>query len=233
MQRQEIKFTGEDNDVFNVICADFVCKGSPQMFAESRAGSFGSWQDLGWTLTSSVLESSEDTDVDKLNSRLVAAIRRLENHKKPEEDKEAGDEEVDGEAMADGQDPAELRPGRLLRDLLAGGGRSQRATMQVHRDHYHAGARALQTMFRRAGIPEAVVSAVPEVIKKCRACREWEQLPPRPVARLSLATGLNGCVYIDLWFFNWIDSEDNLYRWTFLLIVDEATRFRMLNSVKG
>ncbi len=74
--------------------------------------------------------------------------------------------------------------------------------MKLHVLHYHAPAAELKVMMQLAGVPDAVVEAVNNVIKLCKACREWQELAPRPAAKLQLASQFNDYLLIDLVFFN-------------------------------
>ena len=136
--------------------------------------------------------------------------------------------------------PVGLPPGSMTRNLMRGGKEAAQATLELHRRYYHERAHVLQEAFRKAGVPEEVVAAVPEALRHCKLCRDRDLPPLRAKVSLKLEVRPNGTLHVDLLFIRLfaehIDDDDAplLCPETVVLhMVDEATRFRMGVEVSG
>ena len=105
-----------------------------------------------------------------------------------------------------------------------------RAIMEMHRRHYHMPIREVQAVLKRAGIDPATVDEVPKVIGTCKACQDWQQLPPKAATNLTIAEDFNdevwcGLVFVDVYC---EDPEEAEPRPLIIFhIWDDATEFRM------
>ena len=88
--------------------------------------------------------------------------------------------------------------GGILRALRAGGERAARALMSLHRKYYHASADTMKRLLDMAGVPEAVIAEIPEVLKNCKVCRTWERPRTKPMARTELSLNINKCLPMSL-----------------------------------
>ena len=56
--------------------------------------------------------------------------------------------------------------------------------MELHRRYYHEKAKVLQDAMTKAGVPQAVIDDVPNVLRLCSQCRARGLLPPKAVVTL-------------------------------------------------
>jgi hypothetical protein len=138
--------------------------------------------------------------------------------------------EADPEARARRESAAEEFPSTgirrsILRDLRAGGARTMRGLIRLHKDWYHSEASELRRLLDRAGMPEETLNMVEEAVKKCSSCRKWAIKPIKPVARSSLSQFLNDLVFMDLLFYHRIGKKETTI---FGQLVDDATRLRLI-----
>ena len=61
-----------------------------------------------------------------------------------------------------------------------------------------------------AGVPEAVIAEIPEVLKKCKVCRTWERPQMKPMARTELSLDINKKVFADVIFYTMQDGIEIL-----------------------
>lgn len=158
-------------------------------------------------------------------------MKKLERGLPPDVENDE-ERDAEGERDSDNKLSAILTPSALLRDLHTGGERAAQATMRLHRPHYHAPASELKLLLQRAGVADAVISAVEDVVKACTACRGWSGVAPKPLARLRLPN-FNDVLLVDIFFFNFTEEGGGMNQVSFLLMVDEATRFRLLAPIAG
>ena len=52
-------------------------------------------------------------------------------------------------------------------------------------------AAEMQALYRAARIDEELVKEIPSIIKGCHICKQWQNLPPKQVARSQLAAAFN------------------------------------------
>ena len=96
--------------------------------------------------------------------------------------------------------PVGMPTGGMLRNLQKGGMPAMRSIMEIHRRHYHMPIREVQAVLKRAGIDPTTIDEVPKVIKTCKACQDWQELPPKANVNLTTAEGCNDEVWCDLAF---------------------------------
>eukprot|EP00969_Alexandrium_andersonii_P093098 4110179-Alexandrium_andersonii.AAC.1 len=49
---------------------------------------------------------------------------------------------------------------------------------KLHFRRWHAQAATVHRMFKHAGVPDAVLELIPEVVSTCANCRAWARPPP-------------------------------------------------------
>ena len=83
---------------------------------------------------------------------------------------------------------------------------------------------------KRSGIDPTTIDEVPKVIKTCKACQDWQELPPKANVNLTIAEDFNDEVWCDLVFVDASceDPEDDEPRSLIILHMwDDATEYRM------
>ena len=66
-------------------------------------------------------------------------------------------------------------------------------------------------------MPPEVLRLAPEAVSSCAVCRKFVRATRRPQVKTSLACDFNECIQVDIFY---------LQGDMFLIIVDEATRFK-------
>ena len=94
----------------------------------------------------------------------------------------------------------------------------------LHERLWHSPAQDFANLLRRAGMPSEIINLAQEAVQSCAVCRKYVRLPNRPQTRANGAVIFNDKIQMDL--FNWEST------W-FMLIVDEATRFKMCGTISG
>lgn len=94
----------------------------------------------------------------------------------------------------------------------------------LHERLWHAPISDFQNLLRRAGLPSEVLRVAAEAVRECPVCRKHVRLPNRPQTRTGGATSFGDALQLDL--FQWQGQ------W-YLLLIDEATRFKMCDAAKG
>ena len=122
--------------------------------------------------------------------------------------------------------PDDLVKGSLLRELQRGGSNAAKAVLDLHRRWFHLPASQLELMLLRANLPEELIKEVPEILKKCGACKPWAKLPPKQVARADLARDCNETVWFDLLFIT-ANCEGEARNLVILQMIDEASGFQL------
>ena len=126
-----------------------------------------------------------------------------------------------------------LRPNYNLRRVLArlprlhaegNITRVRQLLLGLHERLWHSPASDFCNLLRRAGLPAEILNEAMEAVKLCPICRKYVRLPNRPQMRARGAIVFNNTVQLDLFFW-----ESN----TYMLIIDEATRFKACNVVDG
>ena len=83
----------------------------------------------------------------------------------------------------------------------------------------------MKRLLDMAGVPEAVIAEIPEILKKCKVCRTWERPQMKPMARTELSLDINKKVFADVIFYTMQDGTEILV----LHMMDDATRWKMLH----
>ena len=114
--------------------------------------------------------------------------------------------------------------GGLLRSLMAGGNRSMKGLVTLHRKFYHASKETMEILCKLAGVPDAVTAEWAGVVENCRACRTWERPQIKPVARIEFELGTNKKVFADVIYY----TLQNQTLLNILHMMDEASTWKML-----
>ena len=75
-----------------------------------------------------------------------------------------------------------------------------RTLRKLHLRWWHAGPTNMTSVLRNAGIPEEVISYIPDIISTCRECRKWAPKAKDTQPSVSLAMNFNEVVETDLLF---------------------------------
>ena len=102
-----------------------------------------------------------------------------------------------------------------------------RAAKEIHRRWDHMPVGEMKALFKRANLGNALVEEIPAIIGGCPVCKMWEGLPPRQVARSSLAERFNEKVWLDLLFVT-IFCEEEPRDCVNLHMLDEASSICLL-----
>ena len=102
--------------------------------------------------------------------------------------------------------------------------RAKQLLLGLHERLWHTPVSDFVSLLRRAGMPTEVLEQARDAVAGCAVCRKYIRLPNRPQTRTGGAHIFNEAIQIDL--FN-LDST-----W-FLLMLDEATRFKTCSVVEG
>ena len=76
-----------------------------------------------------------------------------------------------------------------------------RTLRKLHLRWWHAGPTNMTSVLRNAGIPEEVISYIPDIISTCRECRKWAPKAKDTQPSVSLAMNFNEVVETDLMFY--------------------------------
>ena len=88
---------------------------------------------------------------------------------------------------------------------------------KLHRQFGHPTCEKLIKLIRNAGVNDKKLEKeIINISKECLYCMQYKRAPPRPVVSMPLASSFNESVSMDLKMWN---------KYTFLVIVDMATRF--------
>eukprot|EP00435_Cladocopium_sp_Y103_P067126 s113_g29.t1 len=102
--------------------------------------------------------------------------------------------------------------------------RCKQLLLGLHERLWHSPASDFTNLLRRAGLQGELIKLAEEAVKSCAVCRKYVRLPNRPQMRTGGANVFNETIQMDL--FNW---EDVWY----MLVVDEATRFKSCCTIEG
>eukprot|EP00969_Alexandrium_andersonii_P142430 6297916-Alexandrium_andersonii.AAC.1 len=69
---------------------------------------------------------------------------------------------------------------------------------KLHLRWWHAQAVTMHRVLKHAGVPDAVLKLIPEIVATCTNCRAWAKPPPASVASAELADAFNQQVECDL-----------------------------------
>ena len=126
-----------------------------------------------------------------------------------------------------------LRPNYNLRRVLArlpklyeegNITRVRQLLLGLHERMWHSPASDFCNLLRRSGLSAEILNEAMEAVKQCPICRKYVRLPNRPQMRARGANVFNETIQLDLFFW-----ESN----TYMLVIDEATRFKACNVVEG
>lgn len=102
--------------------------------------------------------------------------------------------------------------------------KGRRLLLGLHERLRHSPASDFTNLLRRAGISGGLISLAREAMKCCTVCRKHIRLPNRPQLRARGAHVFNETVQMD-WFY-WEST-------CFMLLIDEAARFKKCGVVEG
>ena len=101
---------------------------------------------------------------------------------------------------------------------------AKRLLVGLHERLWHTPVMDFTNLLRRAGQPQEVLALASEAVAGCVVCRKFVRLPNRPQVRAGGATVFNDTIQLDLFV---LDGT------TYLLILDEATRFKTCSVPEG
>lgn len=101
---------------------------------------------------------------------------------------------------------------------------SLRLLVGLHERLWHTPVMDFQNLLREVGMPADVVELASEAVQGCVVCRKFVQLPNRPQMRTGGSTNFGDTLQIDIFY--WKGH-------VFLLIIDEATRFKTCAELRG
>ena len=131
------------------------------------------------------------------------------------------------------QSLAPIRPSYNLRrvlerlpKLVASGdlATAKRLLVGLHERLWHTPVMDFTNLLRRAGQPQEVLALASEAVAGCVVCRKFIRLPNRPQVRAGGATVFNDTIQLDLFV---LDGT------TYMLVLDEATRFKTCSVPEG
>eukprot|EP00435_Cladocopium_sp_Y103_P076100 s59_g76.t1 len=166
-------------------------------------------------------------------AELLPEVRDRPGH--PEEEADTAEPGYEEEAF-ESHDRAPLAPIRpsynlkkvfdKLPKLLEAGQRTQalRLLVGMHERLWHTPVMDFQNLLKKANMPQDVIDLAAEAVKGCSVCRKFVRLPNRPQLRAGGSSTFGETLQMDL--FHW---EGHV----FLLIIDEATRFKVCPELKG
>jgi len=94
----------------------------------------------------------------------------------------------------------------------------------IHERFWHATKQEMERFLNRLQVPQRVIEQVKEVIAACADCDKYKLPPSRPRFGAELAGWFNDRVMIDLFF---------LFKRIWLILVDEATRYKVAEYLKN
>ena len=115
---------------------------------------------------------------------------------------------------------------RLQSDIVEKGPQTaKRLLLGLHERFYHCPIGDFKNMLLHAGLSSDILPLAEEAVMSCSVCREYVRMPNRPQVKSGANAGSsNQRVQIELFQYQevWI-----------LLMVDEATRYKMATAVEG
>ena len=146
--------------------------------------------------------------------------------------------EAEEEEFEPSEDAGQLRPIRpnynlrrvlqKLPQLVAAGDndKAKRLLLGLHERLWHSPINDYLNLLRRCGMDIDVLNLAREAVQECHICRKFARLPHRPQMRVGGAISFGDTLQIDLFFLFLQDT-------TYLLMIDEATRFKMCRVLPG
>ena len=101
---------------------------------------------------------------------------------------------------------------------------AKRLILGLHDRFWHANASDLKSLLSRAGMPSEVLKLVAETVTGCAICRRYSKLKSKPVVKASHPGAFNLEVQADYF---------QLWEQWFLILVDVATRYKVITKVSG
>lgn len=141
------------------------------------------------------------------------------------------DEEFEASDAAKKVQP--IRPNYNLRrvlqklpQLVAAGDitKAKRLLLGLHERLWHSPINDYLNLLRRCGMDSDVLEVAREAVQECSICRKFTRLPHRPQTRVGGAIAFGDAIQIDIFHL-----QDTLY----LLMIDEATRYKMCQVLPG
>ena len=77
----------------------------------------------------------------------------------------------------------------------------RRTLRRLHVRFWHAAAKRMVELLKRAGAPDSAIKLVAEIVETCRICRMWTRPTARSMTRTSLAQDFNQIVQWDILFY--------------------------------
>lgn len=169
--------------------------------------------------------------VESLEEPLVPPYENNEENEEKDDQGDPGEqaqqqEEDDGEAAAPAAPREEvLKPTydfrRVYKKLPALATADEKAAKRLllglHERMWHCPIMDFRSILIRCGMPPEVLRLAAEAVSSCAICRKFVRATRRPQVKTNLATNFNETIQVDIFYFKG-DS--------FLLIVDEATRYK-------
>ena len=94
----------------------------------------------------------------------------------------------------------------------------------LHERLWHSPINDYLNLLRRCGMDSDVLEVAREAVQECSICRKFTRLPHRPQTRVGGAIAFGDAIQIDIFHL-----QDTLY----LLMIDEATRYKMCQVLPG
>ena len=82
----------------------------------------------------------------------------------------------------------------------------------------------MERFLQRLGVPDRCFDLAKAVIENCEHCHAYQPVPRRPKYGAELAGWFGDCLVIDLFF---------MWNQTFLLMIDEAIRYKISEQIKN
>jgi hypothetical protein len=101
---------------------------------------------------------------------------------------------------------------------------AKRLLVGLHERLWHTPVMDFTNLLRRAGQPQEVLTLASEAVAGCVVCRKFIRLPNRPQVRAGGSTVFNDTIQLDLFV---LDGT------TYMLVMDEATRFKTCSVPEG
>ena len=113
-----------------------------------------------------------------------------------------------------------------LPQLVAAGDitKAKRLLLGLHERLWHSPINDYLNLLRRCGMDSDVLEVAREAVQECSICRKFTRLPHRPQTRVGGAIAFGDAIQIDIFHL-----QDTLY----LLMIDEATRYKMCQVLPG
>ena len=124
----------------------------------------------------------------------------------------------------------EIKPSFKIRDAIPKLSSDSTSTeekkkllMGIHEKFWHATAKDMTNLLKKAGLGLSVLNLVPEVVRCCPVCRNYARPLNVPTLRAEMANFFNDILQVDIFF---------LWDKVWLLIVDEATRYKVCGELQ-